>query len=109
MSDSNGRCPVTGARTSIGAGSNQDWWPNQLNLRILHQHSPLSNPMGEEFDYAKEFATLDLDALKQDIMDGSPEGVFTTMNKIHLLGLFLVLSLSACESSDPEDQIPVAI
>jgi catalase-peroxidase len=47
--------------------SNQDWWPNQLNLSVLHQHSPASNPMGEEFDYAEEFKTLDLDALKQDI------------------------------------------
>ena len=49
--------------------SNQDWWPNQLDLQILHQHSPLSNPMGEDFNYAKEFKTLDLDALKQDIIE----------------------------------------
>src|SRR2546422_10806208 len=47
--------------------SNQDWWPNQLNLQILHQNSPLSNPMGKDFNYAKEFKTLDLDALKKDI------------------------------------------
>jgi catalase-peroxidase len=47
--------------------SNQDWWPNQLNLQVLRQHSPLSNPMGEDFNYAEEFKTLDLDALKQDI------------------------------------------
>ena len=43
------------------------WWPNQLNLKILHQNSPLSDPMGKEFNYAEEFATLDLDALKKDI------------------------------------------
>ena len=49
--------------------SNQDWWPNQLNLPVLHQHSPLSNPMGEDFNYAEEFKTLDLDALKQDIFE----------------------------------------
>ncbi|MEU8527388.1 MULTISPECIES: catalase/peroxidase HPI [Streptomyces] len=49
--------------------TNEDWWPNQLDLRVLHQHSPLSDPMGEEFDYAAEFATLDLDALKQDVFD----------------------------------------
>ena len=53
--------------TAAGALSNRDWWPNQLNLQILHQHSNLSNPMGSNFDYAAEFQTLDLDALKQDI------------------------------------------
>ena len=55
--------------TAIGSSSNQDWWPNQLNLRILHQHSPLSNPMGRDFDYAAEFKTLDLAALKQDVIE----------------------------------------
>jgi catalase-peroxidase len=49
--------------------TNQDWWPNQLNLQVLHQHSPRSNPMGENFDYAAEFQTLDLDALKRDIFE----------------------------------------
>ncbi|MDQ1042354.1 catalase/peroxidase HPI [Streptomyces sp. V4I2] len=47
--------------------TNRDWWPNQLDLQILHQHSSHSNPMDEDFDYAREFATLDLDALKQDV------------------------------------------
>jgi catalase-peroxidase len=47
--------------------SNQDWWPNQLNLAVLHQHSSLSNPMGEEFNYAEEFKKLDLEAVKQDL------------------------------------------
>jgi catalase-peroxidase len=47
--------------------TNQDWWPNQLDLDVLHQHSPRANPMDESFDYAAEFATLDLDALKRDI------------------------------------------
>ncbi|HEX5770265.1 MAG TPA: hypothetical protein VFY11_04815, partial [Nocardioidaceae bacterium] len=47
--------------------SNQDWWPNQLNLQVLHQHSPRSNPMGEDFSYAEEFKTLDVDALKRDV------------------------------------------
>ena len=51
-----------------GGTSNRDWWPNQLNLHILHQHSALSNPMGEDFNYAEEFKTLDLDALKADLM-----------------------------------------
>ena len=69
MSESNseGRCPLL--HTAIGNRSNQDWWPNQLNLRILHQHTPRSNPMGEDFNYAEEFETLDLDALKQDIIE----------------------------------------
>ncbi|MCX6020769.1 MAG: catalase/peroxidase HPI, partial [Chloroflexi bacterium] len=53
--------------------SNQDWWPNQLNLKVLHQNSPLSDPMGKDFNYAEEFKTLDLDALKKDI-----EAVMTT-------------------------------
>ncbi|MFZ4299675.1 catalase/peroxidase HPI [Streptomyces cinereoruber] len=49
--------------------TNRDWWPNQLDLQVLHQHSPLSDPMGEDFDYAAEFATLDLDALKRDVFE----------------------------------------
>ena len=64
------KCPVAGAHrsaTKAGARSNRDWWPNQLNLKILHQHSALSDPMGEGFDYAREFKTLDLNAVKQDI------------------------------------------
>ncbi|MDQ3535967.1 MAG: catalase/peroxidase HPI, partial [Bacteroidota bacterium] len=47
--------------------SNRDWWPNALNLKILHQHSPLSNPMGEDFNYAEEFNSLDLNTVKQDL------------------------------------------
>jgi len=49
--------------------TNLDWWPNQLDLRVLHQHSPLSDPMGEDFTYAEEFKTLDLDALKRDLIE----------------------------------------
>ena len=49
--------------------TNRDWWPNQPDLSVLHQHSPLSNPMGEDFNYAEEFKTLDLDALKRDIFE----------------------------------------
>lgn len=55
-------------QTSGGGSSNQDWWPNQLKLDILHQHSTLSNPLGEDFNYAKEFKTLDLDAVKKDLI-----------------------------------------
>jgi catalase-peroxidase len=64
------KCPVTGATNKPIAGggmSNRDWWPNQLNLKILHQHSPLSNPMGETFNYAEEFKKLDLEAVKKDL------------------------------------------
>ena len=50
-----------------GGTSNREWWPNQLNLKILHQHSAFSNPLGEDFDYAKEFKSLDLAALKKDL------------------------------------------
>ena len=49
--------------------TNQDWWPNQLNLQVLHQHSPRSNPMDEGFDYAAEFAELDLGVLQRDIVE----------------------------------------
>ena len=59
----------TGKHAFGGGTSNRDWWPNQLNLHILHQNSPLSNPMSEDFDYAEEFKKLDLQALKQDLYD----------------------------------------
>jgi len=65
-----GKCPVLhGApkHATFGGRSNKDWWPNQLNLKILHQHSALSNPMTPGFDYAAAFKTLDLQALKQDL------------------------------------------
>jgi catalase-peroxidase len=62
------KCPVMGApHTAVGSTANQHWWPNQLNLRILRQNSPSSNPMGESFDYAEEFKTLDLEALAKDV------------------------------------------
>ncbi|HOT74200.1 MAG TPA: catalase/peroxidase HPI [Candidatus Wallbacteria bacterium] len=64
------KCPVTGAikNNADGRGrSNRDWWPNQLNLSILHQHTPVSNPMGADFNYAGEFKKLDLKALKNDL------------------------------------------
>ena len=64
------KCPVTGrsGKPIAGGGtSNRDWWPNQLNLNILHQHSNKSNPMGEDFNYAEEFKKLDLEAVKKDL------------------------------------------
>jgi len=71
------KCPVMGGaasrHTAAGSKSNRDWWPNQLNLQILHQNSPMSDPMGEDFNYAEEFSKIDLDELKKDI-----EEVMTT-------------------------------
>ncbi len=64
------KCPVMGGshqHTAAGTTANQHWWPNQLNLKILQQSSPLSDPMGEDFNYAEEFKTLDLDALQKDL------------------------------------------
>ena len=63
------KCPITGGarHTAAGAPTNAGWWPNQLNLKILHQHSPLSDPMDPAFNYAEEFKSLDLDALIRDL------------------------------------------
>ena len=69
MSDET-KCPFSGRminHTTAGAKDNRDWWPDQLNLNILHQHSSLSNPMSEDFNYAKEFKSLDLDAVVKDL------------------------------------------
>lgn len=68
--DATTKCPVTGGTQKLSAGggtTNQDWWPNQLKLELLHQHSAKSNPMGEDFCYAKEFQSLDLVAVKKDL------------------------------------------
>ena len=74
--DTNGKCPVMGGatvrpaverHTAAGAYSNRDWWPEQLNLRILHQNPPMSSPMAEGFDYAEEFSKLDVNELKEDV------------------------------------------
>ena len=67
-----GKCPFTGGTIKKAAGggmSNKDWWPNQLSLNVLHQHSSLSNPMGSDFNYAEEFKKLDLAALKKDLYE----------------------------------------
>ncbi len=70
MSSEQQKCPFTGGS---GGRSVRDWWPNQLNLRVLHQNPPAGNPLGEDFDYAREFARLDLNELRRDI-----EEVMTT-------------------------------
>ena len=74
MSDQNkdggGKCPVTGASHNpgaIGSRANQRWWPNQLHLKMLHQNPPMMNPLGEKFNYAEEFKSLDLKAVKKDL------------------------------------------
>ena len=63
------KCPFPGGANTRASDArpNATWWPNQLNLKILHQNSPMANPMDEDFDYAEEFSTLDLDAVKADI------------------------------------------
>ena len=68
MSDEK-KCPVTGKTSKhvVGGRANREWWPNQLSLDILRQHSSKSNPMGEDFNYAEEFKSLDLDAVKKDL------------------------------------------
>src|SRR4030088_1135836 len=62
-----GKCPVVHGTTNVGMRSNSDWWPNQLNLRILRQNSHQSDPMGKDFNYAEEFKKLDFQALKKDL------------------------------------------
>ena len=65
-----GKCPFTGGAikyTTASHRSNRDWWPNKLNLNILRQHSSLSDPMGKDFNYAEEFKSLDLAAVKKDL------------------------------------------
>ncbi|WUF74729.1 catalase/peroxidase HPI [Streptomyces nojiriensis] len=71
MSGSDSENPVIPAPTPAPTRprSNRDWWPNQLDLQVLHQHSPLADPMGDGFDYAEEFTTLDVDALKRDVFE----------------------------------------
>ena len=70
--DGSGKCPFAPAskkHTSAGAYSNSSWWPNQLNLRILHQNSPVTRPTNKDFNYSEKFKSLDLDALKKDLYD----------------------------------------
>ena len=69
MSESTSQCPFSGANTAKGTSATEQWWPEQLNLKILHQHTPQADPMGGNFDYAAEFETLDLAAVKQDIAE----------------------------------------
>ncbi|HRY07187.1 MAG TPA: catalase-peroxidase, partial [Hyphomicrobiaceae bacterium] len=63
------KCPVHGAMANVtfARQSNKDWWPNQLNLKILHQNTPAGNPLGGAFNYAEEFKKLDFKALKKDL------------------------------------------
>ena len=100
MSDSGSESenPVIDAPTPKAKkpSANQDWWPNQPNIDVLHQHSPRSNPLGEDFDYAEEFKTLDVEALKRDVFE-----VMTTSQDWwpadygHYGGLFIRLSWHA--------------
>ena len=69
MSESASQCPFSGANTTKSTSATEQWWPEQLNLKILHQHSSEADPMGTDFDYAAEFEALDLAAVKQDIAE----------------------------------------
>ena len=86
------KCPFMGGsikRTVAGKGpSNRDWWPNALNLDILRQHSSLSDPMDEGFDYGEEFKKLDLGAIKQDLFD-----LMTGLSGLVACGLWTLWSL----------------
>src|SRR6201998_4575668 len=87
------KCPFSGGarqHAMAGAPTNADWWPNQLNLKILHQRSPLSDPMDKEFNYAQEFKSLDLNAVIKDLhalMTDSQE--WWPANYGHYGGLFI--------------------
>lgn len=79
MSDEN-KCPFTGhpGKTAASGGtSNRDGWPHQLNVGILHQHTPSSNPLGPNFDYVEEFKKLDLPAVKKDLFAWKERGCWT--------------------------------
>jgi catalase-peroxidase len=99
QSSTAGKCPFhagTGARSTSGAQSNAHWWPNQINLAILHQHQPVSSPMDADFDYHKEFKKLDYAALKKDLaalMTESQE--WWPADWGHYGGLFIRLSWHA--------------
>jgi catalase-peroxidase len=96
--------PSPEPKTDRRPHSNRDWWPNQLNLQVLHQHSPYANPLGEGFDYAEAFQGLDVEALKQDLID-----VMTTSQDWwpadfgHYGGLFIRLSWHAAGTYRIED------
>jgi catalase-peroxidase len=84
------------APTATRPRTNQDWWPNQLDLRVLHHHSPLSNPLGEEFDYRAEFGSLDLEALRQDLIELMTESQdWWPADHGHYGGLFIRMSWHA--------------
>jgi catalase-peroxidase len=95
MSEEN-KCPVTGGANTGGSQTNRDWWPNQLNLKILGQNSSKVNPMDEDFDYAEEFKKLDYEALKKDL-----EGLMTDSQEWwpadygHYGGLFIRMAWHA--------------
>ena len=108
-----GKCPFSGATTKQVAGggtSNRDWWPNQLKLNILRQHSSLSNPMEAGFNYAEAFKKLDLAAVKQDIMDlmvnSQDCGLLITVTTGHFLSVWLG---TVREPTEPEMVVEVQV
>ncbi|MGA9277383.1 catalase/peroxidase HPI [Ilumatobacter sp.] len=108
VNDSSAGCPVMrgdhAAHTGKGQTANQHWWPNQLDLRMLHQNSPSANPLGDDFDYAAEFATLDYNALKADLtalMTDSQE--WWPADYGHYGGLFIRMSWHSAGTYRIED------
>ena len=79
-----------GRNTAAGSYNNGDWWPNQLNLHILHQNSPKSNPMGDDFNYAEEFKKLDLAALKKDIQRVDDDFAGLVASRLRHYGPFFI-------------------
>ena len=85
-------CPITGEafkHTTLGGDMIKGWWPNQLNLKILHQNPPTLRPTGNDFDYAKEFSMLDYDGLKNDLrhmMTESQQVSVSGLERYNLLG-----------------------
>ena len=90
---STGKCPVMHVQSSVTSGgtTNRDWWPNQLNLSILHQHDSKSDPMDEGFNYRDEFAKLDYDSLKKDLNDLSFQEILFQLGYFQIVDYWLNL------------------
>ena len=96
------KCPVIGY-TSMGAVggvyTNKDWWPNQLNLKILSENSELSNPMSKGFDYAKEFKKLNLKEVKKDLFANLLKTIFVFLLPLCIYTIILFFCLNSAETS----------
>ena len=89
------QCPYTGSKLNTEGTYISDWWPNQLNLSVLRQHSPASDPMDKDFDYAKEFAKLNIKSVKKDIEEEG--GSVPIISQTHVV----VLNTAVCQDESP--------